>query len=680
MVTTDDNDPLRNYSEKILEDTDHDIEIDELYQGLNKFILLIGDKRYLKEAGSTKHIANFLRLNFLSYLRKETSYKLVRHKEDVRIILTQWWVTLLNFLNSDADECSMEVLIYSSDIDVLSVCLECISKILSKTLLTLSNAVDNLETFSHHILITLHYMTNRLILSSRLLRDPSAHLSKRIAFLQKYNSLLRSFLGKLNAYAFFFLPDSLNFDIQLLMELQPNISLEDHKTAFSWKKRKFFITDEGKTSMDPKSIETEDTQFFKIIISYLKQDMIFTSFYWHYWYIIMTLTSSTDELQNTLKKSDEIPGLAILLKYVTWNFLSSDLHRLRSFNSSKLKQNKDANSTASSIIEANESMPDSDMDLDVQSVQRSKNSKIRKVSDQEYNNFIICNFRSFKLWECLRSLSYDFGLHISPILGLHDGSLLSFISTIPAYDSFASNIVYNKLFQFILFQFDSIFTDQFINWRFWCRGILMMLKTFSIKSEIIGLTSLFNIWKYIPNSYLRSLEENLIYNYWDLLIDKSSDNLTKILFVRLIVFKILQTDNNSLKMNLKKKLYAIDKEASSFAESNSDFVYESDSSILSFNGNRIFSITANKQLSEGDILLRKKKLAEVTKGKKSPIIFSSIIDIATSRVSVVLKNGKYPYDVIDELSTRATLLDLTQNIQKINNTVIPIQKTSTRFK
>lgn len=75
----------------------------KLFKFLNQFIVLVSNdgvsESVEKSKVNDKYISNYLRLNLLSYLRQLQQYP--RRAGAHREALIQWWVTLLNFLNSD---------------------------------------------------------------------------------------------------------------------------------------------------------------------------------------------------------------------------------------------------------------------------------------------------------------------------------------------------------------------------------------------------------------------------------------------------------------------------------------------------------------------------------------------------------------------------------------------------
>lgn len=201
----------------------------QLFHSLNKFITIIsnGNGPQSNPHASAKTVSNFLRLNLLSYLRQH-NYTANQKNRDV---LTQWWITLLNYLNSDL-QVSGDQPQSTLNIDTISVSLECISRIITATMVLPTRQSMNesskrdLSIYSHHLMLTIHYITNRLIANSKKKKPlpssaqshptPPSHLRSSINFINNYNSLLRSLIGKVIAFSFFYLDESLDYDTNVL--------------------------------------------------------------------------------------------------------------------------------------------------------------------------------------------------------------------------------------------------------------------------------------------------------------------------------------------------------------------------------------------------------------------------------------------------------------------------------
>lgn len=173
----------------------------KLFKFLNQFIVLVSNDG-VGETGerskvNDKYISNYLRLNLLSYLRQLQQYP--RRVGSHREALIQWWVTLLNFLNSDlvSDEIRSQnpsgpVLSFPDpflSIETVSVCLECVSRLMSSLMILPMHDVQQTETFSHHILLTIHFVTNRLILNSKHTRQLTDSQGSPTEFVSKFQQI-----------------------------------------------------------------------------------------------------------------------------------------------------------------------------------------------------------------------------------------------------------------------------------------------------------------------------------------------------------------------------------------------------------------------------------------------------------------------------------------------------------
>ena len=633
-------------------------EMEKLYQTLNKFISMINSKNLTGDSKTVKYITNFLRVNILTYLRENSKPSNIEIQPAVNDAMMQWWVTLLNFLNSDTGSSTNIVQGLLMDIDVISVSLECISKIMTMLMVLPKNAHSNIEIYLHHILITIHYVTNRLIINSKLLRDQADFPAdgNMVKFHNKYNSILRSFLGKLNAYAFFYLPDSFNYDTQILLELNFKIQEEPHETLFFWKQKKFSSSQDDDKAISCNSIESKDSRFFKIIISHLKNDFTFLAFYWHYWHILITYASKLENGDSLIKTLDLLPGSSILVEYVTKSFLSTDLYNLKNYISSSVRNSKSFNDMRQNMLDATENMPDIGSIISEQARKGRGGGKSELLSDEQLNNFIFCKFKSIKVWECLRSLAGCFKEYSIPVLSLHDSKQLEFITSFSAYDFRSGNIIYNKLLQFIIFQFSTLDSLKFLDWNTWCSGILMMLRTSNINCQITGLLCLFNIWNYLPNSNRRELSSILVTEFWSSFTSESDFHISKLLYMRLIVFKVLQSGYSKTNIMIKHNLEKMSKELSFISAENSHFKMLKDKNVLDFYGNKRFMTFPNKQIIEHSIISKMQSIIK-TEAKEPIIIFPFVSSTISIRPTYVLRGGKFPYDVLDELTSRAEIVN-----------------------
>lgn len=630
----------------------------KLFKFLNQFIVLVSNDG-VSETGerskvNDKYISNYLRLNLLSYLRQLQQYP--RRAGSHREALIQWWVTLLNFLNSDlvSDEIRSQtpsgpVLSFPDpflSIETVSVCLECVSRLMSSLMILPMHDVQQTETFSHHILLTIHFVTNRLILNSKHTRQltDSQGSPKFLHFLNSYSSLLRSFLGKLNAYAFFYLPDEFHYDTQILLAVTPAISFQEcvGESLFTWKRRCYKIQDDQDQRIKPEDVETRDTRFFKIIISYMKNDSVFMAFYWHYWYIILRFIASSKKNNISESDLDAISGSALLIKHVTYSFLSRDFGKfnrfIRSSSSSKSAINNSFNDTVT--------MPDSNT---------AANDTV--LTTEMINEFVFTHFSILRMWECLRSLSGCFpnDPSMASLLSLHDSSQLEFIVKIPAYDSNIANVVFNKILQFVIFQFESSLSGQFLHWDTWCDGILSMLRTLNSNCQVVALMCLFNNWAHLSSQGRDKVTSHLLGELWLPLTLECDFQLSKVIFFKLLVFCIVPTLDNFTRSLLKERLEQMHGELLFIKSTIDDLSWEDEHDVLSFYGNKKFSLLPNNPLKEQDLIYRAERETR-SKVRKRSQNFSSVVEVANVRPSLVLRNGKYPYDVFDEIVTKAALL------------------------
>lgn len=525
------------------------------------------------------YIAHFIRYNLLNLLRiSQDKSKNIEHTTEFRNVLTHWWSSLIDLLKSDtrnykpgknidkakllkensiertySDGSSLE---YFSDddldsstnyedivhpslsIELISVILESISRIMTNLMTISKQEQTYITAYSDHILRTVRIITSRIILNHRLIKELSFNSdmnhTAQISFCNNYNSLIRSILGKLLAFAFIYLPDELDFDIQFLKILQPDFKIiENSSTLYQWKKREFIAT-KGRVKSRPlndSSVSPEMRKLFKVFISYVRSDLCFISFYWHYWYIIFHTIGN----QNIRLESQSIhhlcPGSDILIYHSTLQFLRGDLYRMNKFMRNFRKQNVN-----SSI---NDSMPNADIEFNDSPINSNDRTKGRYKMDG-LDEYFMKSSKSLKIWNCLKLLSEWFPNQLEDlnlIYSIHDNRQLNYIKTIPAYDFQMANIVYNKILHEVITTFEDI---SFLNWDIWSDGYLNLLNTCNMNSQIIAILSLFNTWDSISIDHQKKLIKKIVNNdnIWNNLALDTTENLTQILFAKFLIFKI----------------------------------------------------------------------------------------------------------------------------------------------
>lgn len=611
-------------------------------------------------------MAQFLRVRLLPLLRTAIASDLKRDAEvsqftlpsEIRDHLAQWWTTLLTVLRETHNE----------KISLISVSLECISRILSLLMILPMHERRDLDIYSHHLILTLQYVANQLASNSQRTRTTQGSDSNnRTEFTNNYTLLLRSFLGKLAAYAFIYLPDNMNFDTHLLrFVLGHSASMRSCKVSnkaciFPWKFKRLApkIPDTGSVQL----VQDNRFEFLKIILSYLQNVSIFLSFYWHYWYICLRyIEHHTEECQLPLENIlDTIPGATLLIKYVAKDFLTEDLDR--AFKYMKKSEGKNLyGSKSGSLKQGNELMPNV-------TIIESKKSM---AGVAQLNDFIFTTFKSLALWECLRDLSGAFknSSRMKQVLLIHDKYQLKAISKIPAYDYFKASIIYNKLLQFIIFRFKSQPEVLKLDWPVWLKGIEALLKTWNLNCQAIAILCLFNIWSQIPLDLRHDLSIKILNikmtaalsnkfegELWYTLAISTDFELIRVIFLKLLIFHILDTLKPSEKNDFQNKLERL----------NSNFLKDLDQidnrtlnkfkrfkdNSLVFNGCNRLLMSSNLSEKEESLIVKAGNL----KSKRYKIIglnFPSVSSVGNVRPSVVMKRGRYPYDVFDEMVIEAS--------------------------
>ncbi|CAD1779354.1 similar to Saccharomyces cerevisiae YDL073W Putative protein of unknown function [Maudiozyma barnettii] len=547
---------------------------------------IISNKIFENTNFGNTYIAQFIRYNLIKYLRNIQLYSDNETTgEELRDVLGHWWSYILDLLASDKtnirtkkqpkniNKRNSTFSIKSEDstiskenlnrnisksyisIELVSVCLESISRIMSRLLiLEDNNNKENLTKFSDNILRTIHVITAQLVENSRQIKELSYKTGKdhhiQIAFCNNYNSLIRSFLGKLLAFAFIYIPDDLQFDVQLIEALQPNfkIDIAHQSNIIPWKKRNFVATKLKKNVEKPQSsiLNPDKKKIFRIIISYIRHDMCFISFYWHYWYIMFKILSQNDN--NNIIHKDTItgmcPGCDIFIEHSINHFIRNDLYKANKFLKNVRKQNINSN--------INDSMPNSDIITDNESL--TSNSRSNNV--ENLDTFVEDTFKTLKIWNSLKLIYIKFPTEVensNVLLRVHDEAQLKYIKTIPAYDFQVANIVYNKLLKKIT----DIFPDvTFLTWSIWIDGYMNLLRTCNMNNQIIAILSLFNTWESIPENEQIRITKEIVGNddIWEDLTLHTAENLVHVLFSKLLIFKMSKINDPETKQLIINKL------------------------------------------------------------------------------------------------------------------------------
>ncbi|AGO12426.1 AaceriAER073Cp [[Ashbya] aceris (nom. inval.)] len=646
----------------MVESTSRDVG---MLQSLQRFVTMISGGA----AASNKNVAFFLRLNLLTQLRQLQSGPGGHEGRGQRDALVQWWITLLNYLNSDLNGGRH----HTPAVETVSVALECISRVVTVLMPRAGDEARDFEIYAHHLLLTVHYITNRLVDNSKRRKVvaqnaqlPAAQIKATLLYVQVYNGLLRAFMGKVIAYAYMYLPAAMRYDVQVLRFLVGNVVAVPlaRNEVVPWKPVRFEL-DEAATSQQasPKMAgNEEDLKIFQVMISYLQNDQVFSTFYWHYWYILLQLHLSAG--QNGELQLGCCPGALVLLDHVGTS-LSRDLPKFAQYmRTQDLKEPSLAqgNSSAALATRLNNMPP--------------------AVASDKLNSFVYTKFQSVKIWECLRNLvgcfrrltrtSADQLLH--RLIQEHDLRLLEATSKIPAYDSVVGNLVFNKLLQFIVFQFAGSQPSflQDLNWSGWIKGLEGMLCTLNSNCQSIALLCLFNIWDAIPTPQRRAIQDILLSDLWYRLTIETEFHIVRILFMKLLVFRVVpdeELDSSLLRTNLS-MVHESARDLSKKITVDTDCM--DIKNILAFNGNKKLTLISNNPVTEEALILeeRKKYETNANTAQQQPVVppsFPVVSALSNVRPSVVLLKGKYPFDVFDEMVSRAALILADKKVREKMN-------------
>ena len=673
----------------------------QLLNSLNKFISLTASSATIGHGpdhgfsvSQLKAVANFIRLNVLSPLRRlepDISIPISREDEQHHLgglsndVLVQWWLTLLNFLNSGLiSETTSNT---SLAMDAVSVSLECISRIITITVPKVNSPDREREIYSYHLLLTVRWVTNRLVLNSRRKSELESRNFQQqqqqqqkqnamlaLQFAKQYTAVLIPLIGKIIAFAFCFLDDELHYDVEVVKTLSKSrFDIVDisSETLLPWRTKQVVVIEDDAQQQsqytrelinkfnnvelnEPMSQETK--KVFPIMISYLQNSQVQTIFLFHYWFNVLNAHS---ELGLKHLEIEKFPGFALILHFCC-NTLKQDLDKLSKFIKIEDKQGKHEAALLKTTPNSNPNQIN--------------------VSHEKIINFIFTKFQGVRIIECYRSLmGYFYNTRIEKTLlielfNLQEKTFLASSSSISAYDSWMANIIFNVLFQFQVFHFDTLpeILESF-SWNSWINGIFGTLKTYNVDSQLVGLLCLFNTWQSIPLVYRKRIAGTLIGEFWDMLSIDTDFHIVNILFHKLLIFKVLADENISKIYHeaIKTKLFSINKEVLCIINA-FDYDYTQlvdEKTVLFFHTNNRLILERQEPLYEDDLLLMSnlKHTEGSMRNANNTLLFTNMSRMSNIRPGVVICKGKHPFDISDELVSRAALMVAQKNKTKREN-------------
>lgn len=494
-----------------------------------------------------------------------------------RSILEHWWVSIVNLLDNDMNSNSKKLLLVS---------FESISKIITQLIIFENSDIDQWETFHNNLIKTCHYLRRQLSFNNACMKQineqarnqdtptPPNSINQKLGNANKNQSrhpdinnninnipqtikeendeileIVTSshlLLGQVIAYSLIYLPDAMHFNthfVSLITNDKYKIVNERKKRnkLYQWHKIKYKTTSIRQNHSNEVIINpgtpllnrtrshsiSQDSQCFKILVSYLKNHKVFIAFYWHYWYINMQniikfnqMNKTEDQIILDMKNIDEIlPYGKIIIKYSMYQLLKVDIFKYRKH--TLIKTDK-SNEIALKIINEN------DNDKDVSCIRR--------------------NIRNMSIWKCLIDLGNKYNFNQANIkdnwkfiLGYHDKFQLQYFQQITAYEPNLSNLLFNHILSNIaLTNYDKNDTkNDFLNWDDYSTRLIQLVKTLNFKNQINVLTFLFNHWL-LFDKWVQDLIFDKLYPHLEMLIFNQF-NMISITSIKLIVFKLSRT-------------------------------------------------------------------------------------------------------------------------------------------
>lgn len=544
-----------------------------LFHILNQFVTLFNKRDKVELMDDTEDerkiwddkIQTVLRYGLLRYLR-QWDHKCMT--QSLREVLNHWWVTILNNLQLTRVHATR------LEIPLLTTLMECLARIMNLLICLPKNDEDfieqDLNIYCNYLLLTCHYIT------SQLNRNSKSNFTYQ--YIKQYNDLLHAQLGLINALAFIFLPDTLEYNIlviRLLTKGKFKISSEYKDALFPWKTQMVKRT-RNFPRVKYNAPHTHNAKCFNIIISYLQEEKTFLSFTWHYWRLILLFCEEAKLVLNQNNLYSLVYGSEIIIHFTINKTFQQDIAKFNKIS----RQMNSSGSKPSNGSTAN--------------IQLDKLDNYHKTN-KAMLEFIDTRFQMLRLWkEPLYQLFIEVGgsQMICSILLQYDKKQLNQLNGISLYETQLTNLIFNKyLTGIILDQYDN---GEIINWNSWTQIIIHSLKTLSFEIQINILKFLFNMWKYIPiDMQMKIIKEIITLN--------DSTNFqysqTLILINKLIVFRFLPNKTNkSLIISYLVKLQNIYDQLLEHNESKSHDFEKSNhtDSLLLFDNNRKYVLTHTK--------------------------------------------------------------------------------------
>ncbi|CCK70189.1 Ahk1p KNAG_0D04440 [Huiozyma naganishii CBS 8797] len=500
-----------------------------LFHSLNRFVALCNKRGKAQSVGDLSDIdaraVVLLRTKLLDFLRCRQADSILQatgnDDDSLRSVLNHWWITLVNSLRVDTFTAQRAPF----PIELVRAIFESLYRIMSMLMILPRHPYKELKVYAQNLLTTVRFCTHRLIFNTKRYRGKLS--SDEFGYLQAYDSTLQDVLGQLNAYSFIYLPDHMEFDLQLVTLVVGKgrrFRVDNSEGAlFPWKKRCIVSTRRPHAC---RFAEHQDTKLFKVLLSYLKKDSIFLQFYFHYWHVILSFIHS-GAVHVSFDRPAQlalVPGAKIIMEYCITESLQVDLHKISSTKSGSL---------SSSRVDA--TMPES-------AALRSKFSHTAAGSTCGRNLRVgliwrmLHRVQSVLPWDCAEDTNF------SSLVLVHDRVQLRTLRRTPAYHAATARAVFEDLFSGMVRCF-----PRGIDWSAWCSALVVQLRTLRYENCVVALTTLFNNWTHIPERHAVQVVRDVM-ELSGMIVHGFSE-LVVVLYVKLIVFKFSTVqDRESLQL------------------------------------------------------------------------------------------------------------------------------------
>lgn len=577
---------------------------------------------------------NWIRLTLLSFLRSDI--QLVTYDEEVLnqgvSILSRFWLNLLNELFKNWNSISF----------VDKTCyLECISRLISRDEFIL---IKNKEIFKDLLILTLSL------------------IFKKLFNLKILSINLNAFIGKVFAYSFIYLPNlsdillfTLFIKVDTVNELIQSLPKDTNTSSFPTHLN-HLINFKGNNSFNNCMKPPRHSSFIIQFIDEEFKNDYFESF------------DCYDELVIDLKDSNWVKKWASFDSDVFKSFLNHYLNISMNYShdlklSSFIRNQPGGILIYSHVIEIFNS--NFKMLKNFKKVSNSEKLNIEMIYSSNLNKnyqIFLSNLSFLKFFKIIKNLIYNLNFNKDLILNYFENILIMKSQKISSYNSQECEIMYDFYLKFCLNLNPELFSS--LNWEFWMIGLIKMIKTKNMVCIIKSISSIFNLWEFLPvdykigkNTIIFEVSKFLVLN-WDFLFF-NWQSLIRHFYYRLIIFKVLKYGyfNDIIYKKLIKIYLIFNKNLLNSSVNKKLINFETLPSMPIFNKKLIITYNYNETISLHS--------TEFNSIKKNPSYINVLEKSHNLETPSIITNKKvYSFDIFDDAIYSSTSTDNLSPLKK----------------